>query len=217
MAFRFRFHNVLQVIYWSFIGFLLFVLLCNLHVFMVSKEHIYTNTTDLPYNEVGLVPGTSMYLKSGKLNPYFQYRMKAAAHLYFHKKVKYLLVSGDNRRMDYNEPVLMRKALIKLGVPSDHIIIDYAGFRTLDSVVRSKEVFGQNKISVISQKFQNRRAVFIARKSGIEAIAFNTKDVEHKSNFKIHLREIFARVKAVVDIYVLKTQPYFLGEPIIIE
>lgn len=208
--------HVVFLFYWFFIGLLLLILCCNLHVYFVSKDYLYSKTDQLPDNLVGLVPGTSKYLKNGKPNPYFNNRMKAARDLWLKGKIKFILVSGDNRRMEYNEPFVMRNALIKLGVPVENIVVDYAGFRTLDSVIRSKKVFGQRKVTIISQKFQNRRAVFIARKRGIEAIAYNARDVDNMYAFKIRLREVIARVRAIIDVYILHTQPYFLGEPIII-
>ena len=125
-------------------------------------------------------------------------------------------MSGDNRKKEYNEPRAMRDALIKKGISEDHIILDYAGFRTFDSMIRAEKVFGQDSFIVISQPFHNERAVFIARKSGIEAYGFNARDVDVAAGFKTKLREVGARVKMILDIYVLHTEPKFLGDPVII-
>jgi SanA protein len=106
----------------------------------------------------------------------------------------------------------MRKALIKLGVPTTAITLDYAGLRTLDSVVRCKEIFGQNRITIITQPFHSYRALFISSYYDIEAVAMVTNEPESEYSLRIRLREYFARTKAVLDLYILKTTPRFLGE-----
>jgi SanA protein len=121
------------------------------------------------------------------------------------------LVSGDNSQKDYDEPTDFKKDLIAKGIPEDRIFLDYAGFRTLDSIVRAKEVFGQTSITIISQKFHNQRAIYIAKQFGIDAIGFNAKDV-----YNSHFREYLARSKASLDL-VFNVQPKFLGEKIVIK
>jgi SanA protein len=108
----------------------------------------------------------------------------------------------------------MRDALLALGVPDSCIVLDYAGFRTLDSVVRCEEVFGEDSVTIISQEFHNQRAVFIANKSHLSAIAFNAQEVNKNYSFRTRIREYFARVKCVLDIYLLGTSPKFLGDKI---
>jgi SanA protein len=171
---------------------------------------------DIPKNEVGLLLGTSKTLSSGVENLYYKYRIEAAVELYKNEKINYIIVSGDNSTKEYNEPINMQKDLIKKGVNSEDIFLDYAGFRTLDSVVRSKEIFRQEKITIISQRFHNERAVFIAMSRDIQAIGFNARDVSLKYGFKTRVREYFARVKMILDI-ILNKQPRFLGEEIIIQ
>jgi SanA protein len=124
-------------------------------------------------------------------------------------KIDHLILSGDNRSMYYNEPIEMRKALIKLGVPTTAITLDYAGLRTLDSIVRCKEIFGQNRITIITQPFHSYRALFISRYYDIEAVAMVTDEQDGEYSFRIRLREYFARTKAVLDLYILKTSPRF--------
>jgi SanA protein len=191
---------------------LLFTLFCNWQIDNYTEKYLFNEVEMIPENNVGLVLGTSMYLKNGDENLYFSYRIKAAVELYNAGKIKYIIVSGDNKTKYYNEPLKMKKELAKKGVPDSVIILDYAGFRTFDSMIRCKKVFGQSKFTIISQEFQNKRAVFIARKSGIDAIAYNAKDVEYYSGFKTRVRELFAKVKAYIDIYVLGSKPKFLGE-----
>jgi SanA protein len=113
--------------------------------------------------------------------------------------------------MFYNEPWEMRKALIAAGVPESAITLDYAGLRTLDSVVRAKQVFGQDKLTIITQPFHSYRALFISNFYQIDAVAMVTQDPEMDQSFKVRVREYFARTKAVLDLYVFKTTPKFLG------
>lgn len=190
------------------------ILICNLLVSNTSASKLYNDRNGIPENRVGLVLGTSKYLSDGSENLFFTYRLEAAAELYIMGKIDHIIVSGDNRMENYNEPREMKRVLVRLGVPSGKVHFDFAGFRTLDSVVRCKEVFGQNKFTIISQQFHNERALFIARKRGIDAIAFNAKDVGLQAGFKTNMREILARVKVVIDLYILNTQPRFLGEKI---
>ncbi len=210
------FKRILRVIKIGAIAFVLLVI----GVFSINKiiektasgKH-YNLVVDVPHNRVGLLLGTAKHLQSGRLNWYYKYRIEATAELWEAKKIDLVLVSGDNSRSDYDEPSAMKDDLITKGIPADKIILDYAGFRTLDSVVRSKEIFGQDSITIISQKFHNERAIFIARKKGINAIGFNAKDVNIRYGLKVQLREKFARVKMFLDL-IFATKPKFLGEKI---
>ena len=194
------------------------VLLCivcsNYWITNSTKTQLYNDVTKIPYRKVGLVLGASKKTTRGTSNLYFDFRIQAAYQLYKAHKVQYLLVSGDNHIKGYDEPSDMREALILLGVPDSCIVLDYAGFRTLDSVVRCDEVFGEDSVTIISQEFHNQRAVFIANKNNISAIAFNAQEVNKHYSFKTRIREYFARVKCVLDIYILGTSPKFLGDKI---
>lgn len=189
---------------------------CYLLIEQYAARYVHQSIHSLPDNKVGIVLGTSARLRNGQTNLYFHYRMKAAAELYHSGKVKYLLVSGDNGTKAYNEPRAMRKALIKLGVPDSVIYADYAGFRTLDSVVRCYKVFGQSSFTVISQDFHTKRAIYIAREKGINAVGYTARDVSTTAGIKVKLREMLARVKAILDVNILNIEPRFLGEEITI-
>ena len=181
---------------------------CNWNVNKCAEGRIYQNVSEIPYRRVGLVLGTTPENAKGTPNLYYRYRMEAAAQLYHAGKVSYLIVSGDNHTMKYNETECMRQSLIALGVPDSVIYSDFAGFRTFDSMVRCKEV--------ISQRWHNQRAVYIAQHKGLDAIAYNAPDVDMKWYYvKSHTREILAKVKVVLDLAFGK-QPKFLGEPITI-
>lgn len=190
-----------------------FTFLAYNHIKNKSEKYIYTSISEVPTNKVGLLLGTSKYAQAGKVNLFYKYRIDAAVELYTNNKIKYILVSGDNSTKKYNEPKKIKEDLVKLGVPEEHIVLDYAGFRTLDSVVRAHEVFGENTFTIISQNFHNERAVYLARKFKSDAIAFNAKSVNQQYGFKVYIREYFARVKVFLDL-LFKVKPKFLGEKI---
>ena len=158
--------------------------------------------------------GTAKYLRGGRENLYYTYRIEAAKRLYDSGGCRKIIVSGDNGTRQYNEPRTMRKDLIKAGVRKEDIICDYAGFRTLDSIIRFKKVFGRERGVVISQKFHNERAVYIGRAYGIELYGYNAPDVGLRSGLKIRLREILSRVMCLLDVELLHTKPRFLGKKI---
>lgn len=189
------------------------VLLCNWWVISVGRAHAYNDVDSIEARDVALVLGTSKSFNGKYENPFFTHRMEAAAALYHAGKVKHILVSGDNSTDTYNEPRDMRKKLLELGVPKEAITMDFAGLRTLDSVVRSKKIFQQKKLIIVSQEFHNYRAIFIARYHGIDAIAYNAKYPKNATN-KTLWREFLARPKAVLDLYLFGTKPKFLGEKI---
>lgn len=191
----------------------LFVLWANYHIESETKDFVTYDVQKTPNKNVGLLLGTSKLLSNGKENAYFFYRIDATEKLYKAEKIKNVLISGDNSQKNYNEPEDMMNELIKRGIPKEHIYLDFAGFRTLDSVVRAKEIFGQDSFIIISQKFHNERAVYLARKNGIEAYGFNAKDVNKYFGIKTKVREYFARAKVFVD-FLLGVEPKFGGEKV---
>lgn len=201
---------VFKLVVYAVVALVGFVLITNLWIYLSTSSNVYSEVDDLPSSEVALVLGTSHRLIDGSPNPFFHERMKTAAKLYINGTVKHILVSGDNATIYYNEPNKMRQALIKLGVPSESITLDYAGFRTLDSIVRCKKVFGQDNIIIITQPFHSYRALFISDYYDIDAVAMTTNEVE--ASLKVQVREYFARTLAVWDLYVIKKEPKFLGK-----
>jgi len=168
---------------------------------------------EVPYNKVGLLLGTSKYNQSGKPNLYFYYRIHAAVVLYKAGRIKFIVVSGDNRALSYNEPITMKKELVKKGIPTEVIFLDYAGFRTYDSIIRCFEIFGQKSFTIISQGFHLERAVFIAHRYGIGAIGYEARDVNYIQGLRTKTREYFARVKVFWDFFTGE-KPKFLGKKI---
>ena len=128
-----------------------------------ARDRTYSDMTAIPPRHVGLVLGCSKLLGDGRPNAFFNNRIQAAARLLLARKVDYLIVSGDNHVNGYDEPGDMKAALIEAGARPERIYCDYAGFRTLDSIVRVKEIFGQTSFTVVSQEFHNQRAIFIAQ------------------------------------------------------
>ncbi|CAG0907489.1 unnamed protein product, partial [Cyprideis torosa] len=188
---------------------MLFMMACSIIAadYWVSKDAeglLYDDIQAIPEKKVGLVLGTSKYLnpKSEHIpNLYFKHRIEAASALFHAGKVQFLLVSGDNRTHDNNEPKDMKNDLIAKGVPEDRIIEDFAGRRTLDSVLRAHDIFGLSSFTIISQPFHNTRAVYLAKAHGMEVIAFNAKKVNFaEAYWRNRIREAFARVKAVLDV-----------------
>lgn len=195
--------------------FALVVYFCNRAVAKAAEGKLFSDVESIPYNKAGLLLGTAKYLSDSRLNYYYVYRLDAAEKLYKAGKINYLIISGDNGRTDYNEPETMRDDLLQRGVDSAHIFLDYAGFRTFDSMVRLREIFGQDSVTVISQPFHNERALYIASREGIAAVGFNAKDLGDASGAKVQAREKLARVKVFLD-YLLRKKPKFLGPKVLV-
>lgn len=189
------------------------ILIANVIIELGTRGKTYANTSDIPKNKVGMVLGTAKRLKNGNINRYFKYRIAATVKLYKAGKIDFVLVSGDNSRTEYDEPTDFMNELIKNGIPENKIFLDYAGFRTLDSVVRAKKIFGQESLTIISQEFHNERAIFWANRNDMKAVGFNAQDVTTRYGLKVKIREYFSRTKVFIDI-LFGVQPKFLGEAI---
>jgi SanA protein len=174
-----------------------------------AKNRTYSDIGLIPHGHVGLVLGCVQGLPDGRPNRFYANRIAAAVALYRAGKIDYLLVSGESHSDGYDEARDMKASLIAAGIPPDAIYSDSSGYRTLDSIVRAKKIFGQNEFTVISQKFHNQRAIFIALHNGMAPIGFNAADVD--DGFMELCREQFARVSAVLDVFVFRTQPRVLG------
>lgn len=178
-----------------------------------TRTQLYSDIQQLPKRPLGLVLGTSPWQRSGDPNLFFQTRMQAAADLYHAGKVKALLVSGDNRHVEYNEPIEMRNALIELNVPDDKIILDYAGFRTLDSVMRADLVFGQKDVTIISQGWHNKRALYIANQQHMNAVAYNAANPPWRYSLRTLVREYPAKLWMLIEVHIMGQQPTHSGPP----
>lgn len=209
--------KLFKFLIYTAIIFLSFGVFCFYHIENASKAYNFDSADQLPTCKAAIVLGTSRYLKSGFGNLFFTYRIDAAEKLYKAKKVHVFILSGDNSLQNYNEPQDMKNALMERGIPDSCLVLDYAGLRTFDSMVRCRQIFGQDSIIVVSQQFHNARAVFIGRKTGLAAFGLNAQKVTTKMAFKTHVREFFSRIKCVLDLYILDTHPKHLGEKITIQ
>lgn len=206
--------KLLRLGIWIAITLFLFILGTNIWVVQSTKNFIY-NPSNAPVNDVALVLGTSKRTSAGNPNRFFAERMETAATLHSNHKIKHILVSGDNRSRYYNEPRDMLQALGDLNIPEEDVSLDFAGLRTLDSVIRCKEVFGQDEVTIVTQEFHCYRSLFIARYFEMEAIAVSADDGGPVGNL-LALREVLARTMAVMDIYVFQREPKFLGEEVVL-
>ena len=208
--------RILRLVLKLIIIFAISIPIIYLSVSIYSKKYIYDSIEEIPYNDVALVLGTSKYLYNGRVNMYFKFRMDAAYELYKSGKIKFILVSGDNRHRFYNEPKQMRLDLIRLGVDKKHIFLDFAGFRTRDSIIRANKVFNLTNFTIVSQPFHNERAIFIARQKNINAVAYNAHNVRKLYRIRQFPRELAARVLMIFDI-IFNKPPKFYGDNITIE
>ena len=175
-----------------------------------AAGRVFTSVEDGPAREFGLLLGTTRLVKGKYRNDYFYKRIRAAADLYRAGKIRKIIVSGDNSRTDYNETGDMKRELAAEGVAPDDVLMDYAGFRTLDSVVRARNLYGANELTVISQEFHVERAVYLADRHGIDAVGFAAEDSSVQSaRVRLAVRETLARVLAVLDAEILHRKPHF--------
>lgn len=187
----------------------------NLWVAASMDSRMFEVDGAVPARETALVLGTSKKRVGGRPNLHFERRMDAAAALYAQGKVQTLLVSGARNGPYYNEPRDMAEALKARGVPESAVMCDYAGYRTLDSVVRARDRLGLRQCLIVSDDWHVPRALLIARAHGLDAIGVGAKDIDWKDSFKARTREWLARVLVMLDLYALKTQPMDPEQPIV--
>jgi len=178
-----------------------------------AKEYIYDDIKTIPKKRAALVLGCSKYLSGGNINYFYKYRIEAAAKLFKAGKVDAIVVSGDNGKKGYDEPTQMRDDLIKLDIPARYIRRDYAGFRTLDSIVRADAIFKLKNYTIVSQSFHLERAIYIAHSKGYSVVGFSAKDFKNTVWAKrMRQRELLARFKAWLDINIFRVEPKFYGK-----
>jgi SanA protein len=180
------------------------VLVCNVWIITATKSRVFYEISSVPFNHDGLVLATGKLMEKGRVNQHFLRRVDAAAALYHAGKVKRLILSGDKGD---DEPMEMKRALLLRGVPESALVLDNYGLRTLDSVVRARDVFKCGKLTIISERFHVFRALFLSRYYGVDAVAYAPQDLPFRWMVRPMTRECLARVKAVLDLYVLKTKP----------
>ena len=208
---------VRRILFAAAILFVLGVVASALAMFAADRRvencaagRVFTSADDVPAREFGLLLGTTRLVRGKYRNDYFYKRIRAAADLYHAGKIRKIIVSGDNSRTDYNETGDMKRELVAEGVPADDVLMDYAGFRTLDSVVRARNLYGASELTIISQEFHVERAVYLAAQNGIDAIGFAAEDSSVQSaRVRLAIRESLARIRAVLDAEILHSKPHF--------
>lgn len=184
---------------------LIVVVVCYGIVWNNADGKHFDDVNSVPFNETGLLLGTSPITRNGVHNYYFDYRIHAAVDLYKHGKIKRIIASGGNyagrQKYGCNELVAMRDSLKSYGVPDSAIILDYQGTRTVASIINAKERYGVESLTFISQRYHNERAIWLAEHYGLEAVAFDAR-IPHSKKNKIRNvgREFLARVKMFIDL-----------------
>ena len=184
------------------------VALCNISVDRNAEGRTFSNINDVPTMQTALLLGTNPKTRDGKrLSSFYLARINATAELYKHGKFRQLIISGDKRE-GYDEPQTMRHDLIERGVPDSIIMMDGQGYRTLLSLKNSKQYFGIHDMIIISQKWHNERSIFLADKMNIKAVGYNADDIRHPRAIWTHIRELLARVKLFIDLYVTHREDF---------
>ena len=190
--------------FWMLIALSFLLIVIDIATSYWVRDRIYSDINKLPNYRTAVVLGTAKYYTTGAPNLYYKYRIETARDLIKQGKVQQLWVSGDNKTPYYNEPRVMANDLRRQGVQAVQIQQDFAGYRTLDSVIRADKVFQLPPFVVVSQRFHCERAMFIAKTRNIDAVCFVAKYPE--GHFKVRIREFFARAGMVLD-YILDRQP----------
>lgn len=178
---------------------------------LIDSYEVCENPKDAFEYEWALLLGSIKYLKNGDENLYYKSRIETAAELYRLGKVKKIIASGDNSREDYNEPETMKCDLVALGVPESAIFADYAGFRTLDSVRRAKNIFNCEKLLVVSQKLHCKRALFLCEANAMQGSVACAANPNAKFSYRLrnNSRELLAWVKAWLDVKIFGRKAKF--------
>jgi len=192
----------------------LWVIYNNNSIAKEASSLIYRDVEKIAAKKAALVLGTAKYLRGGQINYYFKYRIDATVELFKAEKVRAIIVSGDNGSKNYDEPTTMRDDLVARGIPIEYIRIDYAGFRTLDSIVRAEVIFDLEDYIIVSQQFHLERAIYLAHAKGQKVTGFVAKDFKDTIwAKKMEYRELLARAKAVLDVHI-GVEPKFYGKKV---
>lgn len=188
------------------------LLIPKLCILIYAAPRTYT-VENIPAKRAAIVFGAGLY-RDGSAGPVLRDRIETAVKLYKQNKVDKLLMSGDNRFPEYNEPEAMRAYALDLGIPNEDIILDYAGRRTYDTCYRADIIFEVKSAILVTQAFHLPRALFLCNSLGIESVGVESDNAYFRKISRLiwHTRELFATLQSVLDIYVLKPLPV-LGDP----
>ena len=193
---------VIRFLNWGVGAIVLFIVLSNFWILSSSRGQIFSSIEKLPQADTVIVFGTSKFKVGGGINPFFENRMKAAAEVYHAGKGKILILSGSTDKSYYNEPKKMKEALIELGVSSKNLILDTLGVRTINSILRGKEIYHTTKSIFITQKYHAHRALFLANQIEMEAVCYEARFPKDNYSAKTIIREVLARPKAILDSFI---------------
>ncbi|MEG4069891.1 ElyC/SanA/YdcF family protein [Microcoleus sp. Pol11C2] len=185
----------------------------NYYVRLVTSNYRYNNIANVPAEPIAIVFGAGLW-EDGTPSPMLADRVQAGVELYKAGRVDKLLMTGDNSSVDYNEVQAMQDYAAAQGVPTNNIILDYAGFSTYESCYRAKEIFGITQAVLVTQNFHLARAVYTCRQLGVEAIGLGTPDwgkFRQKGMIRYSFREFLAVLKALWEVRVTRPEPTFLG------
>lgn len=196
-------------------GILILVLLLIAGCYLLISRHaatfIYDDTATIPFRGTALVLGTAKLTRGGNMNGYFRYRIEAAEKLFREKKCDMLIVSGaDKGHHRFREADEMKNALIEKGIPAGAIMTDHAGYRTWDSLWRCQGSFGAHSITVVSQRFHIERAIYAGHKQGLNVIGYPAQSITGSTAARMFIRECLARVKCMLDCYILHPKPVYM-------
>lgn len=207
--------RISKVLVLLFFSALLFIFASNVIIDYQARNFIFERLEDVSDAQVAIVLGARVY-EGGTLSPMLEDRVQTGAELYKAGKVKKLLLTGDHGRKNYDEVNSMRKYALQKGVHPEDIFMNHAGFDTLDSLYRARDVFLVEKAIIVTQKFHLYRALYIARTLGIEAygLSADKRIYQYTSETCLKLREMLAKVKAFLQLHVFHSKPKYLGSPI---
>lgn len=200
--------------FFLFLGlFAIFVLFLTRFVFLIYASPMTFSLDIVPERKVAIVFGAGL-LRDGSAGPVLSDRVETAVKLYQAGKVDKLLMSGDNRFVEYNEPEAMRQYALKAGVPDDDIVLDYAGRRTYDTCYRAREIFQVKSAILVTQPFHMARALYLCNSFGVESVGVEADNryFLKRSRLIWNTRELFATMGAVWDVMFAHPVPV-LGEP----
>lgn len=205
---KIAFHSLFRL---SLLGILVTLLIRT--IFLLTSSPQTFSTDSVPARRVAVVFGAEVK-RDGTPSVVLRDRIETAVALYKSGKVGKLLMSGDNRFVDYNEPEAMRRYALTFGVPNSDIVLDYAGRRTYDTCYRAKEIFGVNSAVLVTQGFHLPRALFLCKSFGIDAVGVKSENYDYLKRLRLYwnVRELLAGVQSVFDVYLWKPLPV-LGAP----
>lgn len=207
------------VLHWRFLcllmvlGTILTPFILTVYIKIVTNNRRYFQAEKVPTEPVAIVFGAGVWA-DGTPTPMLADRVEGAVELYRLGRVNKILMTGDNATPEYNEVVAMQQYAERLGVPSQDIKLDYAGFSTYESCYRAKVIFGVERAVLITQKYHLPRAVYTCNQLGIEAVGLGTPDWGKFRDDSMRFytqREVLAVIKAILELHIIRPKPTFLG------